>query len=82
MSTIGTEEWRAELDKVILSVPGRTPVITDHGFTIQDIAERRGVQRNQASDILNALCKQGKVKHIGWRGGQNPSKVFSLVTKE
>jgi tagatose-1,6-bisphosphate aldolase len=78
MAQINTEQWLAELDMVKSLTPTNSPVVLDRGFTVNDIVDRHEISRTRASSLMVKLVKEGKAKHIGYRNGRNPLKVYEI----
>lgn len=78
MAKINTEQWLAELDRVASFTPTHSPIVLDRGFTIYDMMDRHEMSRSRASGMMANLIRSGKVKHVGYRKGRNPMKVYEL----
>lgn len=82
MPSINSEEWRAELDRILSEdVSARSPIITDRGFTVMDIVRNKGTSVSGTKLIFTRLIKGGKIQQIGWRPGQNGGKVYDFCQK-
>jgi predicted transcriptional regulator len=79
MSTINTDEWRAELDALLASTSYHGPIIVTDGFTMLDLMAQKGMTRTTAQRVVTDLCHAGKVKHIGYRPGKGGPKVYQVV---
>jgi len=79
MAQINTEEWLAELNKVMEGANGHTPVVADRGFTLNDLMAHAGLSRTRAHDVVKAKVKAGTFKHIGYRPTKNGPKVYEMV---
>jgi CRP-like cAMP-binding protein len=75
MSSITTEEWQSELDRIAALCGGRT-YVEGRGFTIKDIMARLGKCRVATNQALLQLEQQGIIRHIGYRPGAHGEKVW------
>ena len=82
MAQINTEEWLAELDKVMEGTNSHTPIIADKGFTLSDLMAHKGLSRSRTCDIVKQKEVAGLIKLIGYRPGRNGPKVYEMVEKE
>jgi hypothetical protein len=77
MNTISTDEWRAELDTLILEAG---PVIVpEGGFTVADVMARYSLGISAAKRRVDQLIKNGQVVMLGVRPGTGREMVFDLV---
>lgn len=73
---VGSDEWAAELDGLFSDVRGLGQVVDDRGFTVADVASRRGVAYSHAGRIVLAMVAAGKIKQIGVRSAPGRAKVY------
>ena len=52
MAQINTEEWKAELDKVMEGEIRHQPTVVNRGFTLNDLMVHEGISRTRAYDIV------------------------------
>lgn len=71
----------SDLDQVIELLP-KVEIVTDRGFTINDLARRLQIPRPTAARKLNGLLQDGKVQVIGYRPGSGKEKVYEVSTKK
>ena len=76
---ISSEEWLAELDRVMELSNQFTPIVDDRGFTCNELAARIGRSPRASKDRILTLVKDGVIKHVGYRSGKNPAKVYEMV---
>jgi len=79
MAQINTDEWRAELDMLMVGAKIRTPIVTGHGFTLYDLMAHSGLSRTRAHEVVKVKVKAGTFKHIGYRPTKNGPKVYEMV---
>jgi len=84
MTFINTDEWRAELDRVVAQVgdPMRNSIVDDRGFTVKDFMEHHHFKRTTALTRIYELEHNGIVKHIGYRSGHGGQKVYEIVKEK
>ena len=79
MAEINTEEWLAELEKVMEGEIRHQPTVEGRGFTLNDLMVHNGVSRTRAHDIVKKKELSGLIKHIGYRPTKNGPKVYEMV---
>jgi predicted transcriptional regulator len=68
----------SELDQVCAMIK-TLDVVTDRGFTVNDICRAKGVGRSTAERNVLELVNGGNIKVIGRRGGRGGAVVYELA---
>ena len=84
MTTINTDEWRAELDRVLGSAlnDSHRNIVEYRGFTIKEFMEHQNLKRTKAFTFVCELERQGIVRQIGCRPGRGGQKVYEIVKEK